>query len=181
MTKTDTRTPDDVAAPSPWVVRFANEIPAGGSVLDVACGRGRHARLLLGRGHPVTAVDRDISGLEDLCGEPRLVRVRADLEVGPWPLPGAGFAGVVVTNYLWRPLLADIVASVAPGGVLIYATFASGQERFGHPSNPEFLLRPGELPNAVVAGGLQTIAYEHGLVGGAKPAMRSRICARRPQ
>lgn len=181
MTATDPHAPENPAAPSPWVVRFADEIPAHGNVLDVACGRGRHTRLLLGRGHTVTAVDRDVSGLDDLRGEPRLTIIEADIETGAWPLPGTRFAGVVVTNYLWRPRLADIVASVAPGGVLIYATFASGQERFGRPRNPEFLLRPGELLDAAVAGGLRPIAHEHGLVDGAKPAMRSRICARRAQ
>lgn len=166
------------AAPSPWVARFADEIPAGGAVLDLACGSGRHTRLLLERGHPVTAVDRDVSGLYDLRGEPRLTLLRVDLEGAPWPLHGIHFAGVVVTNYLWRPLLNDIVSAVAPGGVLIYETFAVGQERFGRPSNPDFLLHPGELLDAV-RGRLQLRACEHGLVEEGRPAMRSRICARR--
>lgn len=179
MTTAKHDAPSNMEAPSPWVVRFAAEIPSGGDVLDVACGRGRHTRLLLGMDHPVTAIDRDLSGLDDLRGAPRLTLLLADIENGPWPLPGVEFAGVIVTNYLWRPRLGDIVAAVAPGGVLIYDTFAAGQERFGHPRNPDFLLRPGELL-AAVRGRLQPIASEHGLVEGLKPAMRSRILARRP-
>lgn len=168
----------DTPAPSPWVARFATEIPAGAAVLDLACGRGRHTRLMLRRGHPVTAVDRDLSALDDLQCEPRLTLLRSDLEATPWPLPGVRFGGVVVVNYLWRPLLPHIVAAVAPGGVLIYETFAAGQERLGRPSNPDFLLRPEELLDAV-RGHLQVRAYEHGLVREPQPAMRSRICALR--
>lgn len=175
MTDADNQHPGSVVAPSPWVVRFAHEIPAGGRVLDVACGRGRHARLMLRLGHAVTAVDRDISQIADLRDEPNLSTIQADLEADGWPLRGEQFAGVIVTHYLWRPLLDEIVAAVAPGGVLIYDTFAVGQERLGHPRNPDFLLRPGELLDAV-RGTLQPIAYEHGLADG---AMRSRICARR--
>lgn len=149
-----------------------------GNVLDLACGNGRHTRLLLRRGFQVTAVDRDVSGLRDLRGEPRLRVVQADLETGPWPLGQATYAGVVVVNYLWRPLLNTIVAALAPGGVLIYDTFAQGQEQFGKPTNPDHLLRRGELVDTV-RGKLRVVACEHGLVPGIKPAMRSRICARR--
>lgn len=136
-------------------------------------------RWLLQLGHPVTAVDRDIAGLADLAADPRVRVLAADLEAAPWPFADDRFAAVIVTNYLWRPLLPDIVAAVAPGGLLIYDTFAVGQERYGRPSNPDFLLRPGELQDAV-RGQLVTIAYEHGLVQQPRPAMRSRICARRP-
>jgi SAM-dependent methyltransferase len=146
--------------PSPWVARFADRVPQGGRVLDVAAGGGRHTRFFLGRGHPVTVVDRDTSGVKDLHDDPGVEILEFDLEVGaPWPFPGRAFEGVVVTNYLWRPILPDIVASVAPGGVLIYETFARGQEQFGHPHNPDFLLKPGELLEAV-RGELRVVAYE---------------------
>jgi len=160
-------------------MRWAGLIPAGGPVLDLAAGSGRHTRLLLARGHPVTALDRDLAGLADLAEESGFALVQADLENGsPWPLPGRQFAGVVVTNYLWRPILPQILASLAVGAVLIYETFAAGQERFGKPSNPDFLLRPGELLD-LVHGRLLVRAYEHGLVEEPKPAMRQRICALR--
>ena len=123
------------------MARFADLVPAGGRVLDVACGGGRHARFFLERGHPVTVVDRDTSGVADLHDDPDVEILEFDLEAGkPWPFAGRAFEGVVVTNYLWRPILADIVAAVAPGGVLLYETFARGQERFGQPHNPDFLL-----------------------------------------
>ncbi len=147
-------------------------------MLDLACGGGRHVRHLLTRGHAVAAVDRDLSGIRDLLGTPQLEAIEADLEGGPWPLAGRRFAGVVVTNYLHRPLLPAIVAAVAPGGVLIYETFAAGNERFGRPRNPDFLLRPGELLD-VVAGHLEVIAYEHLEVRRPRPAMVQRIAARR--
>lgn len=171
--------PDVPAAASPWVARFSPEIPPAGRVLDVACGTGRHTRLMLQLQHPVTAVDRDVSQLGALAWDPRVRVVAADLESGPWPFAGTRFAGVIVTNYLWRPLLPTIVAAVAPGGLLIYDTFAVGQDRYGRPSNPAFLLRPEELLDAV-RGELVTGAYEYGLVGEPRPAMRGRICARRP-
>jgi SAM-dependent methyltransferase len=168
---------DRAVAPSAWVERFARLIPAGGTVLDVACGGGRHSRLALGLGLRVVAVDRDLSGVADLGDAPGFAAVAADLEDGsPWPLPGRRFAGVIVANYLHRPLLPQLVASVAPEGLLIYETFARGNERFGRPSNPDFLLAPGELPEAV-RGRLRVVAYEHGIVDRPKPAVVQRLCA----
>ena len=164
------------SAPLTWITRFADRIPGGGPVLDLASGGGRHGRYLLGRGHPVTAVDIDVDGLDDIAGTPGLEIIAADLETGPWPLAGRRFAGVVVANYLWRPILPAVVAAVAPGGVLIYETFALGNERFGKPSNPDFLLRPGELLDAV-RGALTVIAYELTEERAPRPAMRQRICA----
>lgn len=180
MTPPDAGAPAGLPAPSAWVQRFAPMVPAGGTVLDLACGGGRHLRLFLARGHPVVAVDRDLSGLKDLAGDPRLEAIAADLEDGrPWPLGDRRFAGVVVTKYLHRPLLPAIVAAVAPGGLLIYETFAVGNERFGRPRNPDFLLRPGELLDAV-AGQLDVVAYENLEVTDPRPAVIQRIAARRP-
>ncbi len=165
--------------PSDWVVRFADAVPAGGAVLDLACGGGRHTRLFLERGHTVVAVDRDLAGLADQAGQENLEQIQVDLEDGrPFPLRGRRFAGVVVTNYLFRPLLAPLVAAVAPGGVLIYETFARGNERFGRPSNPDFLLEPGELLEAV-RGRLRVLAYEDLIVERPKPAAVQRISAAR--
>lgn len=147
-------------APSPWVQRWAALVPSGSSVLDVACGSGRHVRWFAGRGCRVTGVDRDAAAVEPLKALAELVV--ADIENGPWPLGGRGFDAVVVTNYLWRPLLPTLVASVAPGGVLIYETFALGNETVGKPSRPDFLLRPGELLAA--AAGLRVIGYEDGFL-----------------
>lgn len=166
----------DSQSPSSWVARFAPLIRAGGGVLDVACGRGRHARLLAQLGHPVVAVDRDADALATLKGVPGIDVREADLKSGGWPLPGYRFAAVVVTNYLYRPLFPYLLASLEPEGVLIYETFAEGNERYGRPSNPEFLLRPGELLEAV-RGRLPVLAYEHGFLSVPGPAMVQRICA----
>lgn len=145
-------------------------------MLDLACGGGRHTRVLLDRGHTVVAVDRDVSAVSGLGG--RLEIVEADLEDGSrFPLAGRRFDGVVVTSYLHRPLLPALVEAVAPGGTLIYETFARGQERFGPPHNPDFLLRPGELLDAV-RGRLRVVAYED-LVAEDPPAALQRICATR--
>ena len=163
--------------PSAWVLRFAPYLPDGGPVLDLACGAGRHARLFLERGHPVTAVDRDLSGIADTIGRPGLEALEIDLEDGrPFPLAGRRFAGVVVTNYLYRPLFPALVAAVAPGGALIYETFAKGNEGFGRPRRPEHLMNPGELLEAV-RGRLRVIAYEDLIVTAPRPAAIQRICA----
>jgi SAM-dependent methyltransferase len=145
-----------------------------GTVLDVACGSGRHLRWLQSQGFAVTGVDRDAAAVEPLSALGRVIV--ADIENAPWPLPGETFDAVIVTNYLWRPLLPAIVASVAVGGVLIYETFAVGNEAFGKPSNPHFLLQPGELLWACAT--LQVVAYEDGLLGG-PPRRVQRIVARR--
>jgi SAM-dependent methyltransferase len=161
------------------VLRFAGRVPPGG-VADIACGGGRHGRLFLERGHPVTFVDIDVSGVTDLTGKPGAEIVEADLERGgAWPLEGRRFAGVVVTNYLWRPILPKVVDLVAPGGLLIYETFARGNEAYGRPRNPDFLLRPGELIEAV-RGRLTVIAYGQQTVAEPKPAVVQHIAARRP-
>ena len=146
--------------PSPWVVRWSRLIARGGTVLDVACGSGRHVRWLAARGFRLTGVDRDAAAVAplDLIAE----MVTADIEHGPWPFEGRRFDAVVVTNYLWRPLLPRLVQAVADGGVLIYETFAAGNETVGKPSNPDFLLQPGELLRATE--GLRVIAYEDGFL-----------------
>jgi SAM-dependent methyltransferase len=162
---------------SSWVRRFGTSLPPG-PVLDVACGGGRHLRYFHALGHAVTGIDRDLSKLADLAGAAGVELIRADLEAGdPWPLDERRFAGVVVTNYLWRALLPAIVGAVGPGGWLIYETFGLGQERYGKPRNPDFLLAPGELLEAV-RGQLTVIAYEHGI----RPdplSVVQRIAARR--
>ncbi len=164
-------------APSPWVVRFAPLIPAAGPVLDVACGRGRHTRFLLDLGRDVVAVDRDLTGITDLRDDPRLEAVEVDLEDGrPFPLAGRDFAAVVVTNYLHRPILDDLVTAVGPGGLLIYETFASGNEAVGRPSNPAYLLQPGELLR-VVRDRLRVVAFEDVVLEQPRPAVVQRIAA----
>ena len=165
--------------PAPWILRFAPLVPAGAPVLDLAAGGGRHARLFLGRGHPVTALDRDLAGIEDLRAVRGCEVVQADLEDGsPWPLADRRFGAVVVANYLWRPLFPSIVGAVDADGILLYETFALGNEAYGRPSDKAFLLRPGELLEAV-RGELQIVAYEHGLLESPRPAVKQRICARR--
>ena len=154
--------------------RWASLIRSGGTVLDVACGSGRHLRWLHAQGFAVTGVDRHAAAVEPLHSLGRIVV--ADIESSPWPLDGETFDAVIVTNYLWRPLLSTMVAAVAAGGVLIYETFASGNEAFGKPSNPNFLLHPGELLWACAA--LHVVAYEDGLLSD-PPRRVQRIAARR--
>jgi SAM-dependent methyltransferase len=165
-------------SPSEWVRRFAPCIEPGGDVLDVAAGSGRHARLLASLGHRVEAVDRDASALSSLDDLPGVVTRIADLENAAWPYSGRSFAAVVVTNYLHRPLLPLLIEAVASNGILLYETFAVGNEQFGRPSNPEFLLRPEELLEAV-RGRLRVIAFEDVHIEQPKPAMVQHICARR--
>jgi SAM-dependent methyltransferase len=149
-------------AASAWIQRWSHLVPAGGTVLDVACGMGRHLRWFAARGHPVVGVDRSEPAIAEL--QPLGELVLADIEDGAWPFAGRAFAGVVVTNYLWRPLLPTLVQSVAPGGVLLYETFASGNETVGKPSRPDFLLQPGELLRA--CAGMRVVAYEDGFLDG---------------
>ena len=150
------RTPS--VPPSAWVRRWSHLVAPGSRVLDVACGSGRHVRWFAARGCRVTAVDRDASALAALQGLAECVV--ADLEGAAWPWPGRRFDAVVVTNYLWRPRLPEVLASLDAGGVLIYETFSVGHERFGRPSNPEFLLRTAELLQ--IAQGLRIVAFEEG-------------------
>lgn len=147
-------------APSDWVRRWTHLVPAGGPVLDIACGHGRHMRWFAARGHPVTGVDRDAEAIAAVAPLGRAIT--ADVENGPWPLPGETFAAVVVTNYLWRPLLPLVLASLAPDGVLLYETFAAGNETVGKPSRPDFLLRHAELLG--LCKGLRIVAYEDGFL-----------------
>jgi SAM-dependent methyltransferase len=147
-------------APSAWVQRWSHLAPAARPVLDVACGAGRHMRWFRDRGHPVTGVDRSPGAIaaaaqwgEVLC---------ADLESAPWPWPGRTFGAVVVTNYLWRPLFPALAQSLAEGGVLIYETFAAGNETVGRPARSEFLLQPGELLH--LCAGLRVVAFEDGFL-----------------
>jgi len=155
------------------VVRFAALVRRGGGVLDIAAGGGRHSLLFLDHGCGVTAVDRDTSLLP---ARPGLEIVTADLEDGsPWPLPGVRFEGIVVTNYLNRLLMKTLQESLTDGGVLIYETFMQGNERFGKPSNPAFLLRPGELLETFKE--LSVKGFEEGEVEEPKPAMIQRLCA----
>ena len=163
--------------PSIWISRFANMAPKGGQVLDLACGSGRHCEFFLNLGHPVTALDRNVKNLR-----PRddLEIIQHDLEDGtPWPLKNRQFSAVVVVNYLFRPLLPLLISAVAPGGLLLYDTFAAGNEEFGRPRNPDFLLQPGELKEAVRQE-LAILNYFHGRLSQPKPAVKQRICSRRP-
>ena len=163
--------------PSKWIIRFAPLVREGGPLLDLAAGGGRHGRYFLERGHPVTLVDRQTEVLLDLGPDPQVTLVQADLEdESPWPL-NEKFAGVVVVNYLHRPLMENLLESLEPGGLLIYETFARGNENFSRPRNPDHLLKSGELLQMVL-GRLQVIAYEHGIREKSPlPGVIQRICA----
>ena len=160
-----------------WVERFLPHIKSGGDVLDLACGRGRHSLLLQAAGYRVEAVDRDAGALAEISAKAPAISARAaDLEGDSWPYHGRRFDAIVVTNYLFRPLFPHLLEALAANGVLIYETFMLGNERYGKPSNPEFLLRPGELLD-VVRGRLTVVAFEQGEVATPRPAVVQRLCA----
>jgi SAM-dependent methyltransferase len=164
---------------SAWVTRFSAFIRPGGEMLDLACGRGRHARLFLALGHPVVLVDRDVSGVTDLVGKPAAEVLEKDLEDGTgWPLGNRVFDAVVIANYLHRPLFPCIFGAVAPGGLLIYETFAEGNEKLGRPRKPEYLLRRGELIQ-LLEPSFQVIAFEDVELKLPRAAVVQRIAARK--
>ncbi|MEZ6038237.1 MAG: class I SAM-dependent methyltransferase [Planctomycetota bacterium] len=168
--------------PNATIAAWAGDVPRGARVLDVAAGAGRHARLFAQRGCVVTAIDRDVAALRAVAAEatPGSIEVlEADLENAPWPLPGRAFDAIVIVDYLWRPLLPMLAASLAPGGLLLYETFAVGNERFGRPRNPDFLLRDGELRDFATAQALEVLDYWCGEVGAPPRAVRQRLLAQR--
>ena len=174
MPETDAHTSVD---PSPWVVRFAHLVPREARVLDLACGRGRHARFFAGRGARVLAVDRDADALSTLAGVRGIETRVADLETGEWPLGDERFDAIVVTNYLHRPLFAPMLAALAPDGALLYETFAAGNEAYGRPSNPAFLLERNELAE-VLGKRLTIVAFEQGHVSAqGRDAVVQRVAA----
>ena len=151
--------------PSAWIKRWAHLVKPNGTVLDVACGLGRHAYYFYQLGHPVILLDRAQDAIESITIDPRFCeKVVSDIESDAWPLAGRVFDAVVVTNYLWRPLLPNLLASVATSGVLIYETFAAGNETVGRPSRPDFLLQPGELLE--ICKDLRVVAFEDGFISG---------------
>ena len=163
--------------PSDWVSHFASLVPTGGLVLDLACGNGRNGRFFLERGHRVVMVDPDIVPITDMASFEHVEIVATDLEDGrPWPLGDRTFDAVVVTNYLHRPIFPNLIRSVAPGGAFIYETFAQGNEQFGRPNNPDFLLHREELL-IVTRPELRVIAFEDVVVESPRPAVVQRVAA----
>jgi len=165
-----------MTAPSAWVTRWAHLIAPAGTVLDVAAGSGRHTAWLAARGHAVAAIDRDAAALAPLAAIAEVIV--ADIEGTPWPLAGRRFDAVVVANYLWRPLLPTLKASLAPGGVLLYETFAAGNETVGRPARPDFLLARAELIEA--AAGLRIVAYEDGFLSSPERFVQRIAAVREP-
>ena len=161
-------------APSSWISRFAHLVQPQGQVLDIACGLGRHMRLFHAQNHRVVGIDQSQAAIDAVANLGQAIQ--ADIENGPWPLPGQQFDAVVVTNYLWRPLWPQILDSVKPGGLLLYETLAQGNEAFGKPSRPDFLLRPGELLE-VAHDALRVVGYEDGTLDVPRTAFVQRICA----
>lgn len=161
--------------PFKWVITHAASIAPKGDVLDLACGNGRHTRFALDQGFRVMAIDINLTDVEDLLDRTNLAVMETDLEEGFWPLGNAQFDGIIVTNYLHRPLFPHIVGALAPGGVLIYETFMAGNEAYGRPANPDFLLQPNELKD--VCKRLDIVAFEQGLEGDDKPAVKQKIVA----
>jgi SAM-dependent methyltransferase len=173
---TGTGSHQGIPGPSPWIARFAALAKAGARVLDVACGHGRHSLFFAARGCRVTAVDRDPEALAQLAAIAEVTAVVHDLESDAWPLGATRFDVVVVTNYLHRALFPQLLHAVASDGLLLYETFAAGNEAFGKPSNPRFLLTEGELLR-VVGGVLTVVAFEQGAIAGERPAVLQRIAA----
>jgi SAM-dependent methyltransferase len=163
-------------APSPWVVRFASLVASGARVLDLASGHGRHARFFAARGARVVAVDRDPAALANLAAVPGVEARLVDLETGHWPFPGERFDAIVAVRYLHRPLLPGLLHSLAADGVVLYETFAAGNAAYGRPSNPDFLLKPGELLE-FARGTLTVVAFEQGVVNDDRPAVIQRLAA----
>jgi len=168
---------DRPAEPSLWVAEFAALIPGGGLVLDLACGSGRHMRMLHSAGFTVHGVDKQLRVAADLAHQPKVSLQTYDLEYDAWPYPAGSFNGIVVCNYLHRPLLPCLSDALRPGGVLIYDTFAVGNERYGRPRNPDFLLRPGELK--AVFGMLEVVAFDESEYSGLNPGVRQSIVVRK--
>ena len=167
-------------APSPWVTRFTAELPATGRIIDIACGSGRHTRLLVPLGYQLTAVDRNLSGIQDLSNLDNVELLKYDLESDIWPFQPESAAGIIVANYLHRPHFKLLCETLANNGLLIFETFAVGNEAFGRPRNPEFLLKPGELRD-VFGGCMDILGYEEVEEKLPKPAIKQRICARKSQ
>lgn len=163
----------DSLLPSAWVARWQHLIAHEATVLDLACGHGRHARWFASRGCRVSAVDRDAEALASLAGVAGVTAIQSDLEQAPWPFDGNAFDAIVVTNYLFRPRLDLLAPALARNGVLIYETFMLGNEAFGRPRNPEFLLQEGELLQ-VFGAALATVAFEQGTIAVPKPAVVQR-------
>ncbi|HVC48767.1 MAG TPA: class I SAM-dependent methyltransferase [Burkholderiales bacterium] len=168
---------DVLIFPSDWVKRWASYIPRKAKVLDLACGSGRHSRYLARLGHEVTAVDLDISRISSAVIQ-NVIPLKLDIEHELWPFALNEFSGIVVTNYLYRPVFSNLIKSLAIGGVLIYETFSHGNEQYGNPKRPEYLLLPGELLE-IVEGKLHVLGYEDGYVNKPRPACVQRICARK--
>lgn len=166
----------DALAPSPWIVRYAHLVPAGARVLDLACGFGRNARLFAQRGAHVLAVDGDRDALATLDGVGEIETRHMDLEASDWAFAGERFDAIVVTHYLHRPTLPQLIAAVADDGTLLYETFARGNEAYGRPSNPDFLLEPGELL-AIASPRLTVVAFAQGLVADGRRAVVQRLAA----
>lgn len=167
--------------PSPWIKRFADLIPVGGLVLDLACGAGRHGRFLLERGHRLVLLDKNIMAVADLAADEHVELIARDIEDGrPWPLGDRTFDGVVGANYLYRPMMKHLVRAVAPGGAFLYETFADGNQAFGRPSNPDFLLMREELL-IFTRPELRVVAFEDIIVNEPRPAAIQHIAAVREQ
>lgn len=169
--------------PASWIVHYSALIPSGGRVLDLACGSGRHSFFLADQGFKVVATDIDVSAITSLDSDHRLEILPADLEADSpehanWPFPSGSFDGIVVTNYLYRSHFPLLVDTLSNGGILIIETFAQGNERFGKPTNPQFLLKPGELLDAF-SPMLNIVAYQHGIYQKPHLAVKQRLCARK--